>query len=705
MNTPTPSSLYAALIREVDERMVQALGNFFQRSRTIVMDDVARTLTLDAAPTSAMLNAGRICLDWLNAHPDQLSAAFAALFKQHLESASRPAADPQAGELQLLDDVQFNRQLAEDKTVAFLTQNLGPDAHAFFSRLATLYSQDAVPISPVNAFGPRAVVHALSGAFDTLAFDPHCGTLLLEHAANALKDTLRQTYAALNQYLALQDIEVRAEPGQRPKPVPVPIPAPPPAREDSHPPARSVGDDILAHIRAAGSVAAGALPVPGLTTGTPFPNRPFGLPPDRPRPSFTESLDHWQNNLPHMTAVVPDAPILVLRQLQAHANDTDAGSFDLAMLDAVAGLFEFILADPDISADCKSEIAQLQIPTLRAALASPDFFSDDGHPARRLIDFLGHFSRRFPEWHPAHARALHEIETACTHVINTPERQVDAFSQACESLADWLAIEDAHTDDTMATEIANLEYVERQELGTLLALENLQDLTARYPAPQSVLHQLEAAWVPFMSDLYVAEAGEGPKWRTAGETLNRLFLSLQPPEDEASREACLQNLPRINAELRAGLLAQGASSEQLREFFDSITATQECWIRPALGKREDTVSHFVPQRVTQADIESLARRQADTPPADVAEQQANTLQEGDWVDFSPPYEGLRTARVAWLGVQGYMLFCDSTGETRFSLDSARLADEIRAGRAHVPEQSLTRKAMLRLHEHLQDQGV
>jgi len=43
MNTPTPSSLYAALIREVDERMVQALGNFFQRSRTIVMDDVART--------------------------------------------------------------------------------------------------------------------------------------------------------------------------------------------------------------------------------------------------------------------------------------------------------------------------------------------------------------------------------------------------------------------------------------------------------------------------------------------------------------------------------------------------------------------------------------------------------------------------------------------------------------------------------------
>ena len=74
--------------------------------------------------------------------------------------------------------------------------------------------------------------------------------------------------------------------------------------------------------------------------------------------------------------------------------------------------------------------------------------------------------------------------------------------------------------------------------------------------------------------------------------------------------------------------------------------------------------------------------------------------EGDWVDFDPPYEGLATARVAWVGVRGYMLFCDSEGEQRFSLDCDQLAAEIRAGRAHIPEQSLTRKAMLRLKSQL-----
>ena len=88
-------------------------------------------------------------------------------------------------------------------------------------------------------------------------------------------------------------------------------------------------------------------------------------------------------------------------------------------------------------------------------------------------------------------------------------------------------------------------------------------------------------------------------------------------------------------------------------------------------------------------------------PHDDALQQAQQLLEGDWVDFSPPYEGLPTARVAWVGVRGYLLFCDSEGEQRFSFDCERLAAEIRAGRASIPEHSLTRKAFLRMKASLE----
>jgi hypothetical protein len=203
-----------------------------------------------------------------------------------------------------------------------------------------------------------------------------------------------------------------------------------------------------------------------------------------------------------------------------------------------------------------------------------------------------------------------------------------------------------------------------------------------------------------MASLYVAESGEGPDWRAACLTLQHLFLSLQAPDNDTTRETRLQSIPGVNAALRRGLLAQGAEPAQLKDFFSAITATQECWIRPAVGQREARVSTFMPRRLSLEQIESLARDLAAAPAGDPALHQAQRLLEGDWVVFDPPYEGLATARVAWVGVRGYLLFCDSAGEQRFSLDCDRLAAEIRAGRARIPEQSLTGRAMLRLKTQL-----
>ena len=121
---------------------------------------------------------------------------------------------------------------------------------------------------------------------------------------------------------------------------------------------------------------------------------------------------------------------------------------------------------------------------------------------------------------------------------------------------------------------------------------------------------------------------------------------------------------------------------------------------PPWGNAKPWSVRFTPLRVSQEQLESLARQLPDVQENDPALQQSQQLIEGDWVDFDPPYEGLATARVAWVGVRGYLLFCDSEGEQRFSLDCERLATEIRAGRARIPEQSLTRNAMLRLKTRL-----
>jgi len=680
--------------------MAQALDNFFQRSRAAIQDTILHAIAEQIMPS--VLATGQTCLDWINAYPDRLSAAFADQFRQHLAHPEMFAQTigAQPAELQLVEDATLVRQLAEDKAAAQLAEALTPEMLLLYGRLLPLSQDTQDNPDHTRSYGPLSVVRALSRALDTLDIDTRSGTFLMQCAAAPLRDTLKHTYAALNQYLSEQGVKehtaVRA------------APAPTPRRVES-----AIGQAILAHIQSVAAQApaplpAGAHPPAGAfapagtaaSVGTAA-SAGFASTP-APPPRFIDSLTRWQASLPRIPGTAPGAPALVLRQLQQDARRTDAGSFDLAVLDAVAGLFEFILDDPDVSPRYKSAIAQLEIPTLRAALVSPEFFSDDHHPARQLIDLLGLFSRRFPERNPAHADALAQVETACTLILDDPDHKIEVFAQAHSALAAWLDEENARAETELASEVAHLEQIERQELGTLLALENLQDLTARYPAPESVLRRLEAAWVPYMASLYVAEAGEGPDWRAACTTLLQLFVSLQFPENDAARETRLQSIPHINAELRRGLLTQGAEPAQLKDFFSAITATQECWVRPDVSRSEAMVSTFVPRHVSREEIESLAHQLADTPPDDPILHQAQQLLEGDWVDFDPPFEGLATARVAWVGVHGYLLFCDSAEEQRFSLDCEQLATEIRAGRAHIPEQSLTRKAMLRLKTHLLD---
>ncbi len=364
--------------------MAQALDNFFQRSRTVIQDAVLHAIGQQMTPSA--LAIGQTCMDWLNAYPDALSSAFADQFRQHLarpETFARQT-DGHPAELQLVDDAKLRRQLAEDKAASQLSEDLQPELLMLFGRLLPLRKNARPALDPSDSYGPHSVMHALSRALDSLDFAAESGTLLMQCATAPLRETLKQTYTALNQYLNEQGVEEHAA---------VISPAPPaPAPRQA---ASSVGQEILAHIHA---IAAHPPSMPQANahaaSGTVAPAG--GSPSPATLPRFFDSLTHWQSTLSQSLGTSATAPVLVLRQLQQEAHRTDAGTLDLAVLDAVAGLFEFILDDPDVSPRYKSGIAQLQIPALRVALISPDFFSDDHHPARQVFPrTTRHTSRRW----------------------------------------------------------------------------------------------------------------------------------------------------------------------------------------------------------------------------------------------------------------------------------------------------------------------
>jgi hypothetical protein len=657
------------LLMETNERMLQTLENFFQRSRGTIHNEILLTIGTQFTPSVRV--AGQTGLDLLSHRPAELSASLARHFQEYLlnPNSETGQADSSPGTWQLLDETALERQLAQQKIAASLTEALRAELIPLHYRVQTLAGENHGESASPESFSPLHVLHALSDALDELGVDTSDGTFFLYRVQGALHETLLQSLSAMNSFLADQGIGYRAAALQKSR---------------CPPAAQSVGSEVLAHIH----TMAGQ---PG--------DKLSGLPAD----SLLQHLNAWQASRRIMPASgsLPRQPsdAIVLRQLQQDALKSGTGKFDLAVLDVVAGLFEIIMGDPDISPLYKALIAHLQIPVLKAALSSPAFFSDEDHPARQLIDIMGRFSKRFPEGNPAHSEALGRIEAACNEILHDFALDDAVFARIHGALSDWLNQEDRRAEARWADAAAHLEQVERQELGALLAMESLSDLSERYPAPESILRRMEAGWAPYMASLYVEEAGEGPAWRSANRILMQLFQSLQPPEDAVAREIRLKAIPVINTELRQGLLTQGATSEQLKDFFSAITARQECWIRPDYAGSEEAADRAAAFELPAAHEEITANPGQSVD--DEHDVQVRQLREGDWVDFNPPYQGFASVRLAWVGVRGYMLFTDEEGDRRFSIDHAALSAEMRAGRASAPDLSLTRKAMLRLRQQLQ----
>src|SRR5262249_37102484 len=73
---------------------------------------------------------------------------------------------------------------------------------------------------------------------------------------------------------------------------------------------------------------------------------------------------------------------------------------DESTIDLLSAIFDTVFRDQNISQEIRDLIRFLQIPVLKAALRDKDFFFQEAHPARRLIDLLsrmGWEQRKSPE--------------------------------------------------------------------------------------------------------------------------------------------------------------------------------------------------------------------------------------------------------------------------------------------------------------------
>jgi hypothetical protein len=680
-------------------------------SRDLLIEGATRVLTrqteamenallamAERAPLLETRNAYFAAQAILNKQANELLSAckdvYCATFNDSVQGADKTAT-LDLSKLSLLDDEDFEITLAIDKATSRLRFNCAEELVALDARIAHLLGRSGLSEND-SPLGPRALCEALLDGMTRMRLEPAVRVVLLNQFDLVLTTELAQIYQSINHHLIDRKVLPDLKGGAKKRPQ-NPTAAKAGAPASPAPQGQTDGDMFKLFEQMARS---------GTGSG---PASPAGF-------SLLDSLGQLQSG----AMTLPDGgrfelPSLeastihnVLRSLQQSPVMQSASPLDAVLVDAVAMLFDVVFDEAAIPDRLKAQIARLQIPVLKAAMLDRNFFSQQNHPVRRMLDAIGTLAVYLGDNAAGNAR-LEAISQIVSRVLENFEQDIGVFDAAAAELeAMGAALENTleeTADLSLQEDIARIKRAERAELAPVIVHDIIKRAIKDQPVVDAVREFLRRDWAQLLTADFVNEGEQSAHFNSHVETMRELVWSVQPKADMDARLMLVRILPGLLKRLREGVAEIGVPQKLADRFFATLVILHANSVRPN--------NQPVPlPDITPEEIEEMTARSETIPAAaDTAQTQpaapeieddftlsARALNKGDWVEFHYEDGSFRWARLGWVsGMKNTYLFSDRDGMSSFSIGLHRLADKLRHGEAVLVERkSITESAFGKL---------
>jgi hypothetical protein len=278
---------------------------------------------------------------------------------------------------------------------------------------------------------------------------------------------------------------------------------------------------------------------------------------------------------PPFSASQPGQPaMMAVNMIRAHRDElrqASTGTLDHMVIDVVGSLFDQILSDPRVPPQMARQIARLQLPVLRVALADQSFFSSRKHPVRRFVNRIASLALAFEDFESGPGKQfLARVRDLVQEIVEGDFDQMEVYTAKVAALESFIAqqAKDEVSDSSEAVTVVNnkesdLRVQQRYmlQLQTALAPLSLQEYLRNF---------LAQVW---SQALALASRREGPHSELS-QRLRRvgrdLVMSVQPKGSPALRKKFLMQLPPLMKDLNEGLRLIGWPEAAQKEFFGHL---------------------------------------------------------------------------------------------------------------------------------------
>ncbi len=274
--------------------------------------------------------------------------------------------------------------------------------------------------------------------------------------------------------------------------------------------------------------------------------------------------------------------------VRARMRETGAAPAQVAVVDLVAAMFDYVIDDRRLPEAAKPLVWRLQQPAVALALLDPAYLGDDPRSLRKLIEHFGAISTAFGEDIVRGSELYRRLETVV--------RAVEIVSSALQSRAAVMAQQVQKEYSRAARNVGQLidrvvrerraleetpgrrnrrDYArrpsrERERLVTESLRALLEERLARHQAPDSVRDFVTNVWLRHMRTAALRNGEESAEFRVSLQVVDDLLWSLNGGEERRSRRELAQRIPPLIRLMTQGVREIGAKEDEFKSFFDEL---------------------------------------------------------------------------------------------------------------------------------------
>lgn len=260
----------------------------------------------------------------------------------------------------------------------------------------------------------------------------------------------------------------------------------------------------------------------------------------------------------------PSVLLQELRERQVALKQAASTPAERATVELVALLFQSILTEERIPAQLRVWFARLQMPTLRVAIAEPDFFHTADHPARRLIDRMG--------------ACVMGFEGGGSEVVGTPlEAEIKRVVQVVEAFPDtgrrvfqtvlnefekFLEGYFREQNENSRAGVSLAQQVEQRETLAIQYTIELRKLLGDVPVHEGIRDFMFHIWADVIATAAVRHGPQSAEVKTVRAAASELLWTASAKTTREDRAEVIRRLPPLLTTLRQGMASVGLGADR-----------------------------------------------------------------------------------------------------------------------------------------------